>query len=198
MLDHKAAARLPETIRFTRNGLEVEARRARAGEVRVVGQALRIADVMYEGSNRHEQPRLPIRIPDGSYPVHVYQWDHPRGIINVCGVISFCSQRWAVTRRLAIQSEWRPDITHGVIVDNGRLTIWSASAVTFEAGLGDGVYPVVGVYNFGLFAQAIVVDLLVWKNDSHRIILLPGQEFDEYGIVRRVDADDGPKDTREE
>ncbi|HJZ55006.1 MAG TPA: hypothetical protein VKE74_08605 [Gemmataceae bacterium] len=188
MLNHKKAARLPDSIQFTRNGLPVEARRTQLGEVRVAGHSLRIADMMYEeGSDG--QPCLPVRVPDGSFPVHAYQWDHPRGIINVCVVVAFGPQRWATTRPLVVQNEWRPDITHGVIVDTAELTLWSVTAVTFAAGLGDGVYPVVGVYNYGLFAQAIVVDLLLWRNDSHRVILLPGQVIDEYGIVRKVGPD---------
>jgi hypothetical protein len=90
---------------------------------------------------------------------------------------------------LAIRNEWRPDLTEGVIADNGNLTIWSKTAVSFNPGhIGVGYFPVVGVYNFGLSLQAIVIDFLVWKDDRHRIILLPGWEFDEYGILRHLDS----------
>jgi len=47
--------------------------------------------------------------------------------------------------------------------------------------LGDGYYPVYGVFNFGLWLQALVVDFQLWK--LKRYVLLPNQEMDEYGLV---------------
>lgn len=190
-LDHKTITRLPDTIEFSRRDRSIMARRVQLGEIRVSGHTLRIADVMYEGEGRNEQPPLPVRAPNGLHPVYAYQWDHPDRIINVCAVVAFRAQSWALGRRLVVRNEWRPDLTHGVIVDNGQLSLWSETAVTFEAGLGDGVYPIIGVFNFGFFPQAVVIDLMLWRDESHRIILLPGQYLDEFGIVRRV-AEPGP------
>lgn len=55
--------------------------------------------------------------------------------------------------------------------------------MVLPSGLGDGYYPVVGVYNFGLLAQAVVLDFQVWR--IHEVILLPGQVLDEFAIVRQ-------------
>jgi hypothetical protein len=179
VLDHKAAARLPDRLRFTCNGREAEARRVQLGEVEVAGRALRVADVAY---GDHTLP-LPVRVPDGRHAVHAYRWDHPRGPINVCAVMAFGRQRLATARRLAIANALRPDLTAGIIVDHAEVRIGGTSHVTLPSGLGDGYYPVVGVFNFGLFVQAVVLDFEVGR--PRNVVLLPGQELDEFGIVRQ-------------
>jgi hypothetical protein len=75
----------------------------------------------------------------------------------------------------------RPDLTAGIIVDSAEIRIGSASALTHPAGLGDGYYPITGVYNFGLLARAVVLDFKLWH--VRDVVLLPGQVLDEYGIV---------------
>ena len=67
------------------------------------------------------------------------------------------------------------------------LRIGGVSYVTLPSGLGDGYYPVVGVFNFGVFVQALVLDFQVGR--VRNIVLLPGQMFDEFGIVLRVRQD---------
>jgi hypothetical protein len=180
VLDHKAAARLPDRLRFTCNGREAEAGRIRLGEIDVAGRVLRVTDVAYgDGA-----PPLPVRAPDGRHAVHAYRWDHPRGPINVCAVVAFGRQRLAVARRLAIANAPRPDLTAGIIVDHAEVRVGGRSHVTLPSGLGDGYYPVVGVFNFGLFVQAVVLDFEVGR--PRNVVPLPGQEFDEFGIVRQV------------
>jgi hypothetical protein len=188
MLDHKAAARLPDRLRFTRNGRNAEAGRVLLGEFEVAGRELRIADAGYAD----EVPPLPIRVPDGRHAVYAYQWVHARGPINVCVVVAFGRQRLAIARPLAIANDMRPDLTAGIIVDSAEVRVGSASGVTFPSGLGDGYYPVVGVFNFGLFVQAVVLDFKVWQ--VRQIVLLPGQVLDEFAIVNRVAPDAAPGD----
>lgn len=180
MLNHKATAQLPERLRFTCNGREAEASRIQLGEIEVAGGTLRVADVAYGD----EALPLPVRVPDGRHTVYAYRWDHPRGPINVCAVMAFGRQRLAVARRLVIANTPRPDLTAGIIVDHAEVRIGGRSHVTLRSGLGDGYYPVIGMYNFGLFVQAVVLDFEVGRRRN--VVLLPGQEFDEFGIVRVV------------
>jgi hypothetical protein len=180
VLDHEAAARLPERLPFSRNGRTIEVRRVRLGEIVVARQQLKIGDAAYGDDT---QP-IPIRVPNGRHSVHVYQWDHPRGPIYVCAVVAFGRQRWALARPLSIANNMRPDLAEGIIVDSGEVRIGSVSHVTLSSGLGDGYYPVIGVYTFGLFAQAVVLDFLV--GSVREVILLPGQVLDEFAIVRRA------------
>jgi hypothetical protein len=183
VLDHKSAARLPEQLRFTRNGREADARRVQLGEIEVVCRELRVSDATYgDGVSP-----LPVRVPNGLHTVHVYLWDHPRGSIPVCMVMAFWPQRLAVARPLVIDNNMRADLTDGIIVDCGEVRISSATSVTLASGLGDGYYPVYGIYNFGLFVQAIVLDFKVWQ--VRKMGLLPGQTMDEFGIVRRISND---------
>jgi hypothetical protein len=186
VLNYKAAARLPDTLPFTRNGREAKARRVPVGEVEVAGRKLRVADAAYGD----ETPPLPIRVPDGTHRVYAYQWDHPRGPINICAVVAFGRQRLAVARRLEIANAMRPDLTAGIIADSGEVRIASVSGITFPSGLGDGYYPVVGVFNFGLFVQAVLLDFKVWQ--MPHVILLPGQVLDEFGVIRHVVQDSDP------
>ena len=180
MLGFKAAARLPDRLAFIRNGRVAETTRIRLNEITIDDNRLKIADAAYEG----RIPPIPVRVPNGKHVVHIYQWNHPRGLINVCAVVAFNRQRLAGVRQLKIANDTRPDITDGFIVDSGEVRIGSESGVSLESGLGDGCYPVIAVYNFGLFLQAVVVDFKVWK--VRNVVLLPGQEFDEFAIVRRV------------
>jgi hypothetical protein len=183
MLDHKAAARLPDRLPFSRNRRTVETRRVQLGEIEVAGHALKIADAAYGDEVRP----LPVRAPDGRHAVHAYQWDHARGAINVCVVVAFRLQRLAVARPLVIANDMRPDLTGGIIVDSAEVRVSGASRVIVASGLGDGYYPVVGVYNFAWFLHAVVLDFEVWR--VREIILLPGQELDEFAIVRQVSKD---------
>ncbi len=187
MLDHKAAARLPDRLHFTRNGRNAEADRVLLCELEVADRELKIADADYGD----EVSPLPIRVPNGRHAVYTYRWDHARGPINVCMVVAFGRQRLAVARPLVITNDMRPDLTAGIIVDSAEVRIGSASSATFPSGLGDGYYPVVGVFNFGLFAQAAVLDFKVWQ--VRQVVLLPGQVQDEFAIVYRVaqDAEQG-------
>ena len=70
-------------------------------------------------------------------------------------------------------------------MDHAEVRIGSRSHVALHSGLRDGYYPVVGVYNFGLFVQAVVLDFELGRRRN--VVLLPAQEFDEFGIVRRVE-----------
>jgi hypothetical protein len=183
VLDYKAAARLPDRLRFTRNGREAEARRVLVGEIQINGRELRVADVAYG----NDAPPLPVRVPDGRHRVYAYDWEHARGPIKVCAVVAFGRQRLAVARPLVISNQMRPDLTDGIIVDHAEVQIGGTSGVTLPSGLGDGYYPVIGVYNFGVSVQAIVLDLKVWQ--VREVVLLPGQVLDEFGVVRRVIQD---------
>jgi len=179
-LDCKAAAQLPDQLPFIRNGRKAEARRVQVGEIEVASRELSIADAAYGD----KASPLSDRMPDGRHVVHAYVWDHPRGPINICAVVTFARQRLAITRRLVITNDLRPDLTAGIIVDSAEVRIGGTSGVILPSGLGDGYYPIVGVYNFGLFVQALVLDFEVWR--TRNVILLPGQEFDEFGIVRQA------------
>lgn len=178
VLDYKTAARLPDRLSFVRNGRVAEARRVRLGQIEVTGGELKMADVAYG----EQTAPLPVRVPNGRHVVNGYQWDHSQGPINVCVVVAFRRQRLAVARPLVIANELRPDLTAGIIVDHAEVRIGGVPGVTLPSGLGDGYYPVVAVYNFGLIPQAVVLDFEVWR--MRKVVLLPGQEFDEFGIVR--------------
>jgi hypothetical protein len=183
VLDVKAAARLPDRLGFSRNRRPAVARRVRVGEVEVIGHVLRISDVAYG----HETSPVPVGVPDGIHTVHAYQWDRPQGVINVCVVVAFRPPRWSVARRLAIRNEARPDLTAGLIVDHAEVRVGGFTHVTLPAGLGDGYYPVFGVFNFGLLAQAVVLDFQVWR--LRNVVLLPGMAFDEYALVVPADPE---------
>lgn len=86
---------------------------------------------------------------------------------------------------MIVANDMRPDLNAGIIVDSAEIRIGSSSSLTHPAGLGDGYYPITGVYNFGLFAQAVVLDFKVWH--AREVVLLPGQVLDEYGIVVKLD-----------
>jgi hypothetical protein len=172
-------ARLDDQLSFSRNGRTAVARRVEVGRVEITGHELRIGDAPYA----HSLPPLPIRAPDGTRVVHAYQWDHRRDAIYVCVVLSFRPQRLAVARQLTIANELRPDLTAGIIVDSGEVRVGGATFVRLRSGLGDGYYPVFALYNLGLWLQAVVLDFQIYR--MRRLILLPGQELDEFGIVRR-------------
>jgi hypothetical protein len=179
MLDCRAIGRLPECLSFTRGGLEVTAARNDLGTIHVRNRRLWVADPMLLDA----AAPLPLRPSDGAASVHTYVWDHPCGPINVCAVVRFRPQGWANTRRLAVRTDVRPDLAEGVIVDCGEIAIRSADAVQLRSGLGDGYYPVYANYNLGAFAQSVIVDFEVWR--VRDVILLPGQQLDEFGILRR-------------
>jgi hypothetical protein len=181
VLDHKAAARLPDRLSFTRNGRAAEARRVQVGEVDVAGRELKIADAAYG----NEVPPLSVRVPDGRHGINTYQWAHTDGPISICLVVAFGCQRLPVARALKIANDMWPDLTAGIIVDSAEVRIGGASHLTLSSGLGDGYYPVVAVYNFGLFLQALVLDFEVWR--VREVILVPGQVLDEFAMVRQVD-----------
>lgn len=178
MFDLKAAARLPGRSKLMRNGVKLHARRVALGAVDVRDNALRIADA----DEADEPPGLPLCVPDGEHGVYAFQWEHSGRPVNVCAVISFRLQLFAVARPLSIDNRARPDLSEGVIVDSGNIRIAAASSLTMESGLGDGYYPVYAVRNFGLVLQAIVVDFEVWR--VRNVILLDHQELDEFGFVR--------------
>ena len=177
MFFYKRIGRLPNVIHLKRNGLPITANRIKAGEIEVKGKSLTIADSAWAS----EVPPLPMRVDDGVYDVHSYQWQHPSGPIIVCAAICFRPQRWSITRRLNIHTDIRPDLSAGVIVDSAEITIQSGSAVKLRSGLGDGYYPVFANFNFGFFAQSLVVDFKIWE--LRNVIARSGQRTDEYGIV---------------
>jgi hypothetical protein len=178
MLDYKAVGRTPSGIRLTRNGREISAIRAPLGRVRVAGRAVRIADSAWVA----DVPPLPVRVADGEYDVFAYRWLHRGGDVNVCAVVRFRPPRlMVVTRRLAIHTDFRPDLTEGVIVDTGEITILSGNAITLESGLGDGYYPVVANLNYGRALQSLVVDFKLWE--CGKTILPSGWRSDEYGMA---------------
>jgi hypothetical protein len=180
MLNYRALGRLPDVIAFTRGGRTLTAIRKDLGLIRIQDRRLWIADPLLVDA----APPLPVRPPGGAASVHTYLWDHPRGPVHVCVVVRFRRQRWAAIRRLAVRTDARPDLRGGVIVDSGEVAIQSAGAVRLTSGPGDGYYPVYAAYNFGVFVQAVIVDFEVWQ--VRRVVLMPGQELDEFGIVREV------------
>jgi len=84
--------------------------------------------------------------------LYAYRWDYPCGLINVCVVVAFPRQWRPVTRPLTITNDMRPDLNAGIIVDSAEVQVSGVSQVVMTSGLGDGYYPLVGVYNAGLFA----------------------------------------------
>ena len=183
MLDCKAAARLPESLPFFRNGRSLVAKRVVVGEIEVAGGQLKIADALCGDA----AAPIPLRIPNGRHAVYAYEWDHPRGPIKVCAVLAFSKQRLATARPLTITNETRPDLTSGIIVDSAEVRIGGASHIVLTSGLGDGYYPVFGVFNFAFFTQAVVLDFRM--DHAPRFILLPGQVLDEFGIVQHLNQD---------
>lgn len=105
----------------------------------------------------------------------------------------FRAQKFAVTRRLSIRTEIRPDLNEGIIVDTGEIAIQSDDSITMQAGLGDGYYPIFVNYNFGIVSQSVVVDFKIWEVDR-RIMLRPGQTLDDFGIVQFDDVSDSEGD----
>jgi hypothetical protein len=177
MLDYGAIGRIPESIALNRNGKVIAAARKRLGTLRVINRTLRIADA----EMIHEFPPLPVGVKNGEYEVYAYEWSHSRGPVNVCAVVLLRQQRWAISRRLTIRNNIRPDLTEGLFVDFGAVSIESDNLITLTAGLGDGYYPVFAIRNFGVFLQSIIVDFKIWKLPN--LVLLPGQKLDEYGMV---------------
>lgn len=177
MLDFKEIGSLPEVISLTRNGKPFRAARFTLGKLRVSQGTIRIADA----EMINEFPPLPMRVPNGEHSVVVYQWHHSRGPIDVCAIVFFRPSRWTVTRRMAIPNDVRPDLSAGLIVDSGAISIQSDNAITLTAGQGDGYYPLFANYNFGWWLQAVIVDFKIWEIGN--VALMPGQKFDEFGIV---------------
>jgi hypothetical protein len=184
VLEHREIGNLPPSIQLSRNGRPIEARRAEIGSVTVEDGRLRIADAAWVD----QVPALPVRVPRGTHPVHAYQWHHRGETINACVAISFRRQLLPVTRQLVIETDIRPDLTEGVIVDTAEVAVSASNVLRLSSGLGDGYYPVIANANLGLWLQSLVVDFKIWH--LPRVILMPGQEMDEYGFVRS--SRDGP------
>ncbi len=180
VLNYKAIARLPDRILIFRNGWEAQANRVQRGEIDVVGHSIKIADAAY---GEAVSP-LPVRVPNGRHMVYSYEWNHPWGPISTCAVVQFGQPRLSVVRSLVIQNDMRPDLTEGIIVDSAEARVAGASCVTLTSGLGDGYYPVFGIFNFGFFVQAIVLDFKIWQ--VREVVRMPGVEIDKYGISRSV------------
>lgn len=186
MLNIVAAAKLPPSISFQRNGLNATAHRADIGSVEPSDGQIRIADSAWVDT----VPPLPVHVPSGLFPIHLYQWQHCGQIINACLVIPFARPFFPRAIQLSIETDIRPDLTEGVIVDSGEVAVQGLSSVVIQSGLGDGYYPVFAVKNLFGKIQSIVVDFKLWH--VPRYILMPGQFQDEYGFVQMSGAD-GPK-----
>ena len=178
MIDYREIGKLPPSIRLSRNDRPFEAFRTQVGSVVVDDGRIRIADAEWVD----DVPPLPVRVPRGTYPVHAYQWRHRGAGINVCVAIAFRRQLLPRTRQLVIETDIRPDLTEGIIVDTAEIAIRSSNLLRLASGLGDGYYPVFAIHNLGGQLQSLVVDFKIWH--VRRYILLPGQEMDEYALVR--------------
>jgi hypothetical protein len=174
---YKAIARFPDVLRLSRNGHPIEANRHHSGRIQITDSRLWVADPHFID----EVPALAVKCPNGEFDVFRYEWQHQNAPINVCLAIAFRPQSWAIARRLRIPTSIRPDLTDGIIVDFGQAAIRSASMITVDSGLGDGYYPVVAVFNYGIRLQSIIIDFKIWE--TRQIILLDeSRTLDKYGI----------------
>ena len=73
-----------------------------------------------------------------------------------------------VTRRLVIRTSIRPDLTEGIIVDSAEIALQSSNTLTIASGFGDGYYPVVANFNWGVLLQSVVVDFEASARGSPR------------------------------
>ena len=181
MLDHREIGNLPPSIRLSRNGRPIEARRAEIGSITVEDHKIRIADAAWAD----QVPALPVRVPRGSHAVHAYQWLHRIGPINVCVVVPFSSAPVVKARQLRIETDIRPDLTDGIIVDTAEVALRSSNTLTVASGLGDGYYPIIANYDADSQVQSLVVDFKVW--DAGNYVLAHGQRLDEFGIPEAVE-----------
>jgi hypothetical protein len=177
MLFYKTIACLPEAVRFSRNGYPIAAQRKSLGRIQIADARVWAADPQLID----DVLSLPVKCPNGEFDVFRYEWNHQNGPVNVCVVIAFRPQHWAISRRLSIHTAIRPDLTEGIIVDFGQVALRSASTISVKSGLGDGYYPVVAVYNFGVALQALIVDFKIWE--TRPIILCDeSRTLDKFGI----------------
>jgi hypothetical protein len=184
MLNVVELAKRPESITFQRNGRAATARRVELGAVNVSNGQLRIADSAWVD----DVPPLPVPVRSGTFPLYAYQWEHRGEAINVCLVLRLARPLFPKARQLVIETDIRPDLTEGVIVDSAEVTIKGDTSACVKSGLGDGYYPVFAVRNLFGGTQAIVVDFKLWH--VARYILMPGQAQDEYGFVYFTDRGD--------
>ena len=181
MLNHREIGKLPPLIRLSRNGRSFEARRAEIGSIDVKDGQIRIADAEWVD----QVPALPIRVPCGTHAAYAYQWLHRIDPINVCVVFAFSLEQAVKSRQLRIETDIRPDLTDGIIVDTAKVAMQSSTQLTLTSGLGDGYYPIMANYDMHSEVQSLVVDFKVWKVSSY--ILAPGQRLDEFGMVETVE-----------
>jgi hypothetical protein len=181
MLNVVELAKLPGSITFQRNNRPATARRVELGAINISNGHVRIADSSWVD----DVPPLRVTVGSGTFPVHAYQWEHRGEAINVCLVVRFARPLFPKAQQLVIETEMRPDLSEGIIVDSAEVTIKSDTAVSVKSGLGDGYYPVFALRNLLGGTQAIVVDFKLWH--VARYILMPGQAQDEYGFVYFTD-----------
>ena len=174
MLNCQLVGSLPTSIPLTRNLRLISAVRTLVGNVRIDRRGLRIAD---SGWSR-QVPPLPIAAPSGTYPVHTYQWAHPRGPFNVCVVVRFRNPVRLKTQRLKIRANIQPDLSDGIVVDSAEIDVRSANKLTIPSGLGDGYYPVFANVNVDGQLQSAVVDFKAWEVGK----VTSESVFDEYGV----------------
>ena len=126
---------------------------------------------------------MPIKVATSDYRCFLYEWNHPRGVVNVCCLIS-PSVDAAVGRivELPVKQSFAPHVP-GIPVDSGEIVVELAKdSHAMEAGLGDGYYPVYGCKRVFRRPTAILIDFKIWKTDD-KMILMGNQRLDEYGIV---------------
>jgi hypothetical protein len=184
MLDLLQLGTLPATTTLQRNGRTATANRVSLGDLELMDQTITVADSDWV----NDVPPLPVRVTNGVFPVYAYQWNHQGRSINICLVVRFRRPFLAKPKQLRVETNIRPDLADGVIVDSGEVTIKSKSRISVPSGLGDGYYPVYALTNMLGSIHAVVIDFKLWH--VPRYFLMPNQAQDEYGFVYFTDRGD--------
>ena len=166
----------PKSFEFVRNSKSIVATRHELSPPSHALSRVTIADAMAP------EEFTPIRVAKSEYRCLLYQWSHPRGVINVCAAIVPTSAARGRIVELSIKQTFAPHVP-GLPVDSGEIVMdFGGNKHVIESGLGDGYYPVYGCKPMFRRPTAIVVDFKIWQTRDN-VILLNNQRFDEYGIV---------------
>ena len=107
----------PESFEFLRNEKTIVATRRELTSQPVTLSRVTIADAMAP------EEFAPIKIARSEYRCFVYEWHHPRGVINVCALIT-PTVHAAIGRlvELPIKQSFAPHVP-GIPVDSGEIVI---------------------------------------------------------------------------
>ena len=172
---------LPQSITLERNHRAIVAVAEELGTFECADGHITVGDA--EGIAEFS----PITVRSGAYRVVVYQWQHPQQrLVNVALLAACADTSRGRVKHILVRQSFAPHIAD-LPVDFASVAVKIGNrTVRVQSGLGDGVYPVYVRKPFLRAANLVMVDFKIWE--LGKVVLLPGQEMDEYQMVVKAKA----------